>query len=709
MSLEKSIYIGPLAILAVILVSFMAFLTAVVLNMVVAREVLGFLYLTFVPGFLVLRILRVKGFDWTETVSLSAGLSIVFLMLMGLFMNGLGPLIGFLEPLSTPILMVALNIAVLLLCLFDYCVAKGQRGIVAANHLKLNPLAIFVFCLPLLSVAGTFLVNASPNSNFLLLSMLLIISLLVVFTASERLVPRRLYPLLLLTIAIALLLHSSLISSHINGFDVQHEYRFMETTVASSRWIPNVYDKFQSLLSVSVLPAIYCNMLNLDGVWIIKIVFPLVFALVPLVLYTFFKRWVSERIAFLSTFFFMANSVFFTEMLSLGRQMIAELFLVLLLYVLFNKKINGLSKIVLFALFSFGLIASHYAIAFIFMLIILSTWIIISILNRNYNVKNAHLKVTHVILYSAMLLCWYIYVSASATFNELVNVWGNVYSSLFTEFFNAGSRGETVLSGIGLSSAPPTIVQLVGRVFFHATEILIVVGFVTLIIKRKKIFDREYNVILSIGVAFLAMAVLLPNFAGNLGMARLYHVVLLMLAPLCILGCEAIFGFILKNKNQTLRLGLTLIILVPFFLFQTGFIYEATGVESYSIPLSKYRFDFEQYSGLGLINDRDIFSVKWLSQNDLQGSAIIYSDPLADSQLVRGGYGKFPMNRTEQLLSNITEVKSNSIVYLTWSNFAYGIMENGNFYWNTSQYVHSSLGSMDQIYSSGPCAIYENP
>lgn len=706
MSLEKSIYIGPLAILAVILVLFMAFLTAAVLNVMVARQVLGFIYLTFIPGFLILRILRIRRLDWTEATSLSVGLGIVFLMIIGLFLNGFGTLTGFLEPLSMTVLMIASNIAILSLCLIDFRRARGYSGLLAIKRLKLEPSAVVICCLPLLSVAGSFWVNVSPDNNFLLLSMLLIISLLVVFTASEKLVPRRLYPLLLLTIAIALLLHSSLISSHINGFDVQHEYRFMETTVASSRWVPNIYDKFQSLLSVSVLPAIYCNMLNLDSVWIIKIIFPLVFALVPLVIYTFFKRWVSERVAFLATFFFMANSVFFTEMLTLGRQMIAELFFVLLLYVLLNNKINGLSKIVLFALFSFGLIASHYAIASIFMLIILSAWTIISILNRNYDVKNAPLQVTHVMLYSAMLLCWYIYVSASATFNELLYVFGNVYSGLFTEFFNVGSRGETVLSGIGLGSAPPTIVQLVGRVFFYATEILIVVGFVTLIIKRKKIFDREYRVILSIGMAFLAMAVLLPNFAGNLGMARLYHVVLLMLAPLCILGCETIFDLILKTKNQTLTLGLTLIVLVPFFLFQTGFIYEVTGVESWSIPLSRYRFNFQQYIGQALIDERDIFGIQWLYRYDSTGSSTIYSDSIVDSIVVRGGYGMFPTSRTEAIVSNTTEIEVNGIVYLTWANTAYGTM---GIKGNAHDYLQSTIFDLSKVYSNGACEIYREP
>jgi uncharacterized membrane protein len=661
--------------------------------------------LTFIPGFLLLRILRAKQLEWTESVPLCVGLSLAFLMLAGLFINGFGPLVGFSRPLSTTILMVVLNTAIVSICLIDYHSAKGRPELFPIKGVKLEPLAVVICCLPLLSVAGTYLVNASSSDNFLLLATLAIIALLVAFTASERLVPPKFYPLLLLAIAIALLWQSSLISDHINGFDIQYEYKLMETTVAGSRWIPNIFDKFQSLLSISVLPAIYWNMLNLDGVWILKIIYPLLFAFVPLALYAFLRKWLSERIAFLAAFFFMAYNEFFTEMLTLGRQMVAELFFVLLLYVLFSNKIKGLGKTILFVLFGFSLIASHYAVAFIFMLTIVAAWLIQSGLNRNLDVKSAYLKFSYVILYCVMLVCWYIYVSASATFDELLNEWQTIYTSLFTEFFTPASRGATVLSGVGLSSAPPTIVQLMGRVFFYATEILIVVGFLALILKRKKMVDKEYTTILSVGVAILVMAVILPSFANSLNMTRLYHIVLLIVAPLCILGGETIFRFITKSKNEKLTLCLILIILVPFFLFQTGFIYEVTKVQSYSIPLSGYRFGLEEYSSQGLINDQDIFSVKWLSRNDLVGSATIYSDPLAYSQLIMSEYGMFPPDRTEQIVSNTTEVKANSIVFFDWADFTYGMIGNVN----TSQYVQSNLSNMNKIYTSGPDTIYENP
>jgi uncharacterized membrane protein len=482
----------------------------------------------------------------------------------------------------------------------------------------------------------------------------------------------------------------------------------MKATVQNSRWIPDISDDFQSLMSVTIVPAIYWNTLNLDGVWIIKILYPMIFALVPLVLYAFFRNWVSERWAFLASFFLIANNVFFTEMLTLGRQMMAELFFVLLLYVIFTKENNRSTNFSIFALFSFGLVASHYAVSFIFLIVIVTGWLILSLLKRSPTVKVANLRFTHIILYCAILLTWYVYVAASSTFNRIVEVFDSVYTHIATEFFNPAARGQVALSAVGLVNAPPTIVQIVGRVFFYLTEILIAVGFIAMVIKRKKVFDKNYAVIMSIGFAFLVMAIVLPNFSINLGTGRLYHVMLLILAPLFILGCKTIFSFIPRFRNENLAISLSLIVLVPFFLFQTGFVYEIAKVQNYSIPLSLYRFGPTEYVMLGVISDEDVVSTKWLNKYDIKGSATIYSDGLAWGQLVTAGYGMFPLNRSIAITSKTAEIEGHSIVYLTWANFKYGQMYT-DMNLNTSDYIHSKLDNVFIIYSNGANLIYWNP
>ena len=689
----------------VVIILSIIFLIFVALNIAVARQIVGFVYLTFIPGFIILKILRVKNLDITETIMISLGLSIVFLIIMGVFTNELGRLIGFSQPLSLVVLMATAVLITFLLSLFAY-IRDGKIKFSTETKIKLDPLILIGLSVPVLGILGAIL-STIQECNLLLLLMILVISFLMILTFMKKIVPTERYPFILILIAVGLLFHSALMTPQLNGFDVQHEYRFMQATVLRAHWIPTIYDKFQPLLSVSVLPAIYWEILNIDGVWILKIVYPLIFAFVPVVLYKLWRIWVNERTAILSVFFFMANSVFFTEMLTLGRQMIAELFYVLLFFTLFNKKMNKMNRLICFAFFSFALVSSHYAVSYIFGFIVFLTWLIFFLLKKNFELANGHVRIGLVMLFVSILLLWYIFVASSATFDELLRMGDFVYRNTLTEFFNPGSRGSTVLAGIGFTT-PPTPLHLVGRAFFYATEAFIVIGFITQVINRnKRIFEPEYLVVLSLNMILLAMAIILPGFAGNLGMERLYHIVLLSVAPLCILGAEALFVFISKSKNKTLASGVALVVLVPYFLFQTGFIYEIAGVQSWSIPLSKYRFDMPQYIGQGLIEERDIFGVKWLSIHDFNGTARIFSDEITDSILVRGGYGMFPLSRTEAIVSNTTRIESNGIVYLRWANIAYGTMGT-EFKGNVTEYLESTFSDLSKIYSNGGCEMYKN-
>lgn len=688
------------------------------LDIAIARQVVGFLYLTFIPGFVLMTVLNVDMIDTIPTFFFAGGFSIAFLMVVGLLVNELGPLFGIMKPLSTIPLMAVLNSIIFGLCFIIYLKGKNIE-ILMIRRVKSNAFIILVFCLPIfLSIVGAYSVNVSPRNNSFLLLMIISISLLVIMVFFKRIIHPELYPFLLMAISIALLLHSSLITTHINGFDIQHEYRFMRITQESSHWISNTIDlaapQMSSLLSISILPTIYWNLLNLDGIWILKIIYPIIFTFVPLVLYYLYRTWVSEKMAFFASFFFMANNVFFGEMLTLGRQMIAELFFVLLFFTLYSKKMNNINKSICFIFFSFALVASHYAISYVFMFIISLTWLSQHILRKNYPMKSTSIKTSFLLIYSTIMLAWYIYVSSSATFNELLRVKDYIFRSIFTDFFNIQSRGNTVLMGIGLS-IPPSLIHAIGRTFAYTTELLIIIGFITIMIKRKENANAEYLVLSSGNMVLLALCIVIPRFAGNLGMARFYHIILLLLAPCGIVGGKTLFGFILqpftrareKLKKETLALGLVLIVLVPFFLFQTGFIYEISGVESYSIPLSKYRFGRKEYVGQALINEEDIFGIKWLSEYDSEGAVLVYSDPITDSILVRGGHGMFPWDRTRPLVSNTTQIEANSVVYLRWTNIVHGIIGFRSNLWDTAPYINTTLSSMSKIYSNSGSEIYK--
>ena len=49
--------------------------------------------------------------------------------------------------------------------------------------------------------------------------------------------------------------------------------------------------------------------------------------------------------------------------------------------------------------------------------------------------------------------------------------------------------------------------------------------------------------------------------------------------------------FVLKHEKTIVVSLLVVAVLVPYFLFQTNFVYQVAGTDSWSIPLSGYRMD----------------------------------------------------------------------------------------------------------------------
>src|SRR5659263_567985 len=83
-----------LAMLGVIGLDFMG------LEILIVRQVVGFLYLTFVPGIVILRLLKFHRQGIAETVLLSSGISISFLMFCGFFLNTILSYLNIDSPLS---------------------------------------------------------------------------------------------------------------------------------------------------------------------------------------------------------------------------------------------------------------------------------------------------------------------------------------------------------------------------------------------------------------------------------------------------------------------------------------------------------------------------------------------------------------------------------------------------------------------------------
>ena len=693
--------------MAFVLVLQVAVFLSFFFDIAVARQVVGFIYLTFIPGFVIVKLLKQDNLGLVETVLFSVGLSVAFVMLAGLVVNEVGLFVGVRQPLQPSLLVLVFSGFVLLGTLT--CYFRGSHDLQPVGLTKGAIVKLFVLCLlPVLTVVGTYVANVTGNISVLLLALVAVLAVFLGAVFSKRLINPKFYLIMVLLIAITLLFQYSLTSNYVQGLDIKTEYYLATITKDSGFWNVSAtftnldFGKFYNTLSVTILPTIYSNILNMNISWVFKIVYPLIFALVPLALYLLWRGKFGVAVAFISAFFLMSQITFYAEMFALARQMIAELFFVLLFIILFSKSISSRNVKILFVIFGFCLIVSHYSIAIMFAFFISLMWLL------GYFTKkpSRHLRLSMVILFLVLMISWFAFTVSSAVLTTAVQAANNIFSG-FGNFFNPASRGTGVLQGLGLSAAP-TPLNDVSRAVGYATEFFIVIGFLVLLLQRKKKdFDFEYFLPSLASMIILAMCILLPNFANTFNMTRFYHVLLFFLAPLFAIGCielfrfaTRLFGNVAKRKTEIYSLIFMALLLGSYFLFQTNFAYEVTDSPNYTLSLSRYRVGSLLYTEFVYVTGPQVSSAEWLSQNANKSNLVVYADESVHDTLI--AYGGIYISQVSYL-ANSTLLKHDQFVYLAEYNTVYGKLEyNGNVY-NVSDVLGSQ--PLAVTYNNGKCEI----
>jgi len=221
-------------------------------------------------------------------------------------------------------------------------------------------------------------------------------------------------------------------------------------------------------------------------------------------------------------------------------------------------------------------------------------------------------------------------------------------------FIQFNNRDGLIRTAVGLDFPDASPPGKGFRILQYITQLLLIIGFLKTILRPGKSGFKVEFMSLSVAGIFLILACLImPRFADYLNVTRLYHIALMTLAPFCILGGEAVWrgavdawqrikraiagnrasGFVSRpgttgydDRPGGLRF-VALVVLIPYFLFTSGCIYEITGQSMtekvdlpYSIALSSYRLDLA-----GVLYAKDGAAAQWVSQrsDNLTG---VYAD-----------------------------------------------------------------------------------
>ena len=345
------------------------------LDVVFLRPLIGLIYLTFIPGILLLRVFKIHGLSNVETLMYVSGLSIATVMFIGLLSNTFLPFFGVGRPIATFPLLAVFTATVVGLCTLAYIRDRdfSQPTFIETKGIA-SPPVIFLCIIPIVSIAGAQLMNVAGDNRLSMLVLVVIatIPLLMIFGR----IPKKLYPLAVFVAAVALLLNVSLITPYVTGYDVQGEYFFATLVSTSGVWNATIPSDYNTVLSVTMLAPIISAICNLSIAVVFKWIYQVFFAFVPLGLYLIYERQTGHKAAFLSVFYFVSIFSFYAVMTQLMRQEIAELFVVLLILLIIDEKMKT-ERYVLFVIFGFGLIVSHYGLSFLYIALLIPAMLLL--------------------------------------------------------------------------------------------------------------------------------------------------------------------------------------------------------------------------------------------------------------------------------------------------------------------------------------------
>lgn len=430
-----------------------------------------------------------------------------------------------------------------------------------------------------------------------------------------------------------LLLSTTLASQGLVGSDIHLEHYYAYQAQLNG-WNTTLPCTINSCLPVVLVAPAISDAFKIDLIWIFKIVFPLLYALVPVLLVYIYSRFMPIKWAFLSAMVFVIVPVYFLEMPAISRQMIAELLIVGMIALLmsnFQHKYKMLGLLI----GSVGVVFTHYSTATFWFVFLFATAIGYVLTNQKWRTLDIFV----------------ILVISSITFI----VYSNTISSgwIMVDF---GNVVEAMVPDSLASSLPimPTSATDIGKSFQNSSTsslIFIIPSILILVYGTYRLIKSKINTLYKVWIVtafFLLLAALVyPKISQTINYTRYYHMMLIFLAP------AIIFTF----RKWNVRI--TTIGLIIAFLFTSGLVFNLLKIDNisklqlpYSIALENQRLDAGNY-----LTQDDRKVSKWASENEIKE---VYAD--------LGGVAAMQDYLSLYQVKPLNEAKQNSYVFMrSWN------------------------------------------
>ncbi len=533
-----------------------------------------------------------------------------------------------------------------------------QKAKGTLRHLKGYPLPVSILTLAIL---GSRLAN-----EYVLYTMIGMICLAIGLVAFGK-IERKFYSYIIFSIGLSLLYQTTLFSPYIVGTDNHGEVFHAWKVLSTGKWDYTDPFAYNTALGSTLLSPLITTVFKIPLDWVFKAVLPIFLATASVVVYFIFKRFFGATVAFLSAIFFLIIPTYTMELPAIGKEQVAELLFVLCLYLLLVPRFRLSVRIPLIVLLGILTSLAHYTVGIILLIFLIGLLVMLPFFkNRLIPIRYLSLAVVVILVASLGFFSWVASGYTMAKINYIGITTINMLPGVELERTPLPARDTTTetpaiekpTEGVPTEDVPTevapvedipvkeipvketsakvvpekpklgyfdrhgTVIKKVWgadfadatplgkfyRVLQYATQLLVIVGGAYIFIRRKKLgLTPEYCILFIIGWGILGLCLFLPGFSSIANATRFYHFALYLLAPAFVLG-----GLLLFRNYKLL-----LIILIPYFLFTSGLIFEVSkvdNIEKLEIPyvhaLSAIRVDTT-----GIATQSDGAAREWLLAN----------------------------------------------------------------------------------------------
>lgn len=441
-----------------------------------------------------------------------------------------------------------------------------------------------------------------PYTGYVLILLICIITALVAFNK----LPSKWNPYLLYFSAAGLVLMTTCAGTHLVGSDIHLEYYYAQLYSGAEVWQPI----FAVPQGTSIANNVIAPLLPWPLLWTYKIVFPLMFATTPVLLYYVFQKWLEPTKAYLGAFAFISFTPFFMEVPTIARQMVAETLLVMALYIILKWE----SKHRLWILPVLGALLplAHYSIALVALIALGTSFLVCIVLRQGYW-KPILLVLAGIIIASAIYF-------PTAQEGAVLRKVGHLYNAYVPEPLRIANpafqlpelpeEAEPSEPGarqtVGPDADPSVPEDMQGMSWLERYDTLIAAGLggdflqTNAIGKAYRVFQWLFILAIGLGLwrlrrsksywpfalgfGLVTAMCIVPGWANILNVTRFFHLSLIVLA-----------AAIAASANSKYLLVL---LLLPYFLLTSGLVFEvakqpniSTVTAPYSVALSDYRMD----------------------------------------------------------------------------------------------------------------------